>query len=107
MKKVLLATVACSGIIMMFSCKPSKDELRKNFISKCSTSIPATVPKDIADEYCNCSADALLKKYSVDEIAAMEKKIMEGDQQIKNKMMEDVRPCLMTLMEKAQAQQQH
>ncbi len=106
MKKILLATSVCSAMLMMYSCKPSPEEMKKKFVKECVSAIPSnTIPTDAAKEYCDCSAEILLKKYSTEELAEMNKKTM-ADPAVKAKMMEDVRPCLETLAQRTQPQQQ-
>lgn len=106
MKKVLLlgsAFMLSASIII--GCKPSKEEIKNNFIKSCAVQFPESIPKNLVTEYCNCSADAMLRKYSVDEITAIEKKIKQGDEKAKEDMMKSMEPCLEELTQKAQAYQ--
>jgi hypothetical protein len=106
MKKVLLLAIACSGIVVMFSCKPSAEEAKKKLVDECTSAIPAgSISPDIAKEYCNCSIEMLLKKYTAEEVVEMNKKTF-ADPATRTKMMEDVKPCVETLMEKTKPQQQ-
>jgi hypothetical protein len=106
MKKVLLfssAFILSASIIV--GCKPSKEEIKNNFIKSCSVQFPESIPKKLVEEYCNCSADAMLQKYTVDEITETEKKIKQGDEKAKDAMMKIMEPCLEELTQKAKAYQ--
>ena len=106
MKKVLLlSSVFVLGTCVIVGCKPSKEEIKNNFIKSCAVQFPGSVPKKLVEEYCNCSADAMLQKYTVDEITEIEKKIKQGDEKAKEDMMKSMEPCLKELTQKAEAYQ--
>jgi hypothetical protein len=107
MKKVLLLSSAAIALftIIATSCKVSKEDFKKTMLQSCVTAVPETVPKDIALDYCSCSADRLLQKYSVEEIIVMEAGIKKGDEQTKEKMLAEVKPCIEEMTEKIKARQ--
>lgn len=106
MKKLILSFCLLAGsAAFITSCSPSKEQLKETFVKECKTKIPGTIPSEAADEYCNCSAEKLMAKYSVSEIADMNKKMLEGDKTANADMMKAIQPCLDELTKKAAAQQ--
>gem|GEM_PF-2077179 len=53
-------------------------------------------------EYCECSADKVIAKFSNDEIAAFDKM---GQDEIQQKLMPVIQPCLDELQQKTMQQQ--
>lgn len=105
MKKVLLfgsASIALFTIIAT-SCQPSREGFKKIMVKSCVEAVPETISKDIALSYCSCSADRLLQKYSVEEIVKMEAGVKKGDEQAKEKMLDEVKPCIAEMTEKIKA----
>lgn len=92
MKKVFIIILTP---IFLFSCQPSNEKVRDNFLKQCTSEID-NIPDITADEkkvfndYCNCSADKILAKYSVAEIAEMEKK---GQQSFMKELQPILQPC--------------
>jgi hypothetical protein len=107
MKKVLLLGITSIALftIIATGCQPSKEHFKKTMVESCVAAVPGTVPKDIALNYCNCSSDRLLQKYSVEEIIVMEAAIKSGDEQTKEKMLKEVKPCIDEMTEKIKARQ--
>ncbi len=74
MKKVILSccVLACSAAL--FAGCASKEKVKEQFVKECKTALPGTISKELGDEYCNCSAEKLMAKYSVTEMATLNQK---------------------------------
>lgn len=106
MKKIILSCFALvCGATLLTSCAPSKEKVKETFVTSCVNSVPGSIPKDAAKQYCECSADKLLEKYSVTEVMKMEEKIKSGDEKVKTEMMTAIQPCIDELTQKVSAQQ--
>jgi hypothetical protein len=106
MKKNILSCFALvCGAALLTSCAPSKEKVKEAFVHECKTAFPATISKELSDEYCSCSADKLMAKYSVAEMATLNQKVTQGDEKAKADMMKEIQPCLDELTKKATEQQ--
>lgn len=52
----------------------------------------ASVSEDVAEKYCDCSAEKILKKYSIQEVKEFEK--IQNDPEVQQKLADVLQPCL-------------
>ncbi|PSK88031.1 hypothetical protein [Taibaiella chishuiensis] len=107
MKKAILSCgLLAVSIAFLAGCGIAKEKTKADVVKNCLLSVPAGIPKDVAEDYCNCSADKLLEKYSAIEIMKMEEKLRNGDETPKAEMMKTIQPCIDDLTRKAKEHQQ-
>jgi len=88
------------------SCFPSKEKIKEKFVESCVAGIdPQTDPKikDLMKEYCECSGEKVVNKFTASEIAAFEKM---SKAEMRAKLMPVIQGCLNELSRKAEAYQQ-
>lgn len=105
MKKVILSCSILACCAALITGCASKEKVKEQFVKECKGALPGTISKELGDEYCNCSADKLMAKYSVSEMVTLNQKVVAGDEKAKAEMMTAIQPCLDELTKKAAAQQ--
>lgn len=105
MKKILLAA-SVLAVFALQSCSPSKDDMKKEFVKSCeeggtaqfaSLNMPADKVKTMVHDYCDCSGDKIVNKYSASEIKEFEK-LSPADRDAK--LMPVIQPCINDLQTK-------
>ena len=109
MKKVLLPMAFAAAVFSLASCKGNREEAKAKFVKTCmdqgGTALTDATMKGYFNEYCECSAEKVLDKYSqkeIDEMEADAKKTGSQDAMMA-KLMPVVQPCLDDLSKKASA----
>ncbi|MES2774639.1 MAG: hypothetical protein V4722_10665 [Bacteroidota bacterium] len=78
MKQFVVAVIVGASLFTM-SCKPSKDQMKKEFISSCIEQASKTMTNNdekttraVAD-YCECTGQKLIDQFSVEELEKLTK----------------------------------
>lgn len=107
MKKLFLPMAFAAAVFSLASCKGNNSEDKKKFVNTCmeqgGNAVADPKMKEYFNEYCECSAEKVLDKYSqkeIDEMEAEAKKTGSGEAMMA-KLMPIVQPCLDELQEKA------
>ena len=106
MKKILLPVAFAAAVLSLASCKGNRDADKAKFVKTCMDqggSAMTGAMKGYFQEYCECSAEKVLDKYSqkeIDEMEADAKKTGNQDAMM-SKLMPVVQPCLDYLQKKA------
>jgi hypothetical protein len=90
----------------LFSCAPSKEKMKEQFVKSCMGEIGEQADpkmKQIFNEYCECSGEKVVNKFSAKEIAAFNNM---SKTELQAKLMPVIQTCLDDLSQKAQAYQQ-
>lgn len=104
--KILSISAFALLTFSLLSCSPSKEKIKASFVKSCMQEVESqTDPKmkEMMKEYCECSGEKVVNKFSATEIAAfntMSKTEMQA------KLMPVIQGCLDELTQKAQALQQ-
>lgn len=109
MKNIFLVAAIAAAGLSLASCKGGNREKDKaDFVKTCMDqggNQMAGVMKDYFEDYCECSADKVLDKYSAKEIKDMEADArtqgQAGQEAMMAKLMPVVKPCLDELQKKA------
>lgn len=102
--KQLLVAVAAASLLCFAACKPSHEEMKKQFIKNCESGItgqPDQVSKEDMHAYCECSADNVFSRFSEEELIAFNN-LSETERE--EKLAPVVQPCLDELMQKSTPQ---
>ena len=80
MKKLLiLSIIGCN----VFACKPSKDQLMKEFINSCIDEAGRAAKDDetkkLITDYCNCAGQKMIDQFSVEELQRLIKNPNDAD----------------------------
>ena len=107
MKKLFLPMAFAAALFSLASCKDNREEEKKKFVNTCmdqgGNQMADPKMKEYFNEYCECSAEKVLDKYSQKEIEEMEadaKKTGSQEAMMAN-LMPVVQPCLDELQKKA------
>lgn len=107
MKKILLPVAFAAAVFSLASCKGNREADKKKFVNTCmeqgGNAMADPKMKEYFNEYCECSAEKVLDKYSQKEIDEMEADAKKtGNQEaMMAKLMPVVQPCLDDLQKKA------
>jgi len=78
MKQLLVAFII-GGYMLTLSCKPSKDQMKKEFVQSCIAQATKSMPsnddktkKAVAD-YCDCAGQKVMDQFSLDELEKLTK----------------------------------
>lgn len=106
MKKILLPMAFAAAALSLASCKGNRDADKAKFVKTCMDqggNQMTGAMKGYFEDYCQCSAEKVLDKYSQKEIDEMEADAKKtGNQEaMMAKLMPVVQPCLDELQKKA------
>lgn len=104
--KIVYAAAAVLLISGFTSCTPSKEKLKEQFVKSCMGEVEGKVDpsmKQSMQEYCECSGEKVVNKFSASEMAAFG--TMDKDK-LQAKLMPVIQGCLNELQAKIEAQQQ-
>lgn len=93
--------------LLTFSCSNNKAAARKAFLDKCNLSaqqqagIMGEKYQAVFDEYCECSAKILIDNKSPAEIMEFDKLSNTEDPSKMQAIMEEIKPCIEALQNKA------
>ena len=101
MKKILILLPLFAGGLA--SCSNGHAEFKKRFVESCEQSAKSRITDNrlvpLLHDYCECSADQLLKKMSEDELEAI--KNPDSNPEVREKVLSITAPCLQELQQKS------
>ena len=102
MKKILLSALLVLPFTLSAQEKQDEKAFKKSYIDACvnSATEDGTISEKLAKEYCNCTLERLLKKYSYDKLNDIGEHIDEAQMK---KLMDDTLPCQEELAKKLKA----
>ena len=105
MKILSISAVALLSFSLL-SCSPSKEKIKASFVKSCMQEVESqTVPKmkEMMKDYCECSGEKMVNKFSASEIKAMDKM---SQSEMRAKLMPVIQDCIDELKQKAEQYQQ-
>lgn len=105
MKKILLTALILLPFTLSAQSKQDEKAFKKSYIDACvkSATEDGTISEKLAKEYCNCTLERLLKKYTYDELSTIGENLDEAQMK---KLMDDTIPCQEELARKLKAQKE-
>lgn len=92
MKKIILSALVLIPFTLSAQNKKEDKAFKKSYIDACvnSATKEGTISEKLAKDYCNCTLDRLLKKYTYDELAVIGENLDEIQMK---KLLDDTLPC--------------
>lgn len=92
MKKIILSALVLIPFTLSAQNKKEDKAFKKSYIDACvnSATQEGTISEKLAKDYCNCTLDRLLKKYTYDELAVIGENLDEIQMK---KLLDDTLPC--------------
>lgn len=102
MKKILLTALILVPFTLSAQHKKEEKAFKKSYVDACvkSATNDATISDKLAKEYCNCTLERLLKKYTYEDLAVMGENL---DETKMKKLLDDTLPCQEELAKKLKA----
>lgn len=107
MKKALLI-LGIFTIPFTISAQTQKDDAKKTYVEKCKKEFKSKM-KDVKisdtdlQQFCECNADKLLSKFTVEEVKKMDEILMNGTAQEKQVVNEKITPIVMPCFNEVQS----
>lgn len=107
MKKLLLV-VTVFALPLTLAAQSQKDEVKKTYVEKCKKEFKSKM-KDVKisdanlQQFCECNADKLLSKFTVEEVKKMDEILMNGTAQEKQVVNEKITPVVMPCFNEVQS----
>ncbi|WP_129020726.1 hypothetical protein [Edaphocola flava] len=102
MKKILLSALILLPFTLSAQNRKEEKAFKKSYINACvnSATKEGTISEKLAKEYCNCTLERLLKKYSYEDLAVIGENL---DAEQMKKLLDDTLPCQEELARKLKA----